>query len=48
MLKAFIKECLFFQTDKTRNPTMPTWILGIWAWLSIILLVISIYKIIKP
>ena len=42
MLKAFIKECLFFQTDRLKYI-----LIGIWAWFGIMLLVVSIYKIIK-
>lgn len=43
MLKSFIKECLFFQTDNSYYK-----LLGICGWLCIINVVVNIYKIIKP
>lgn len=42
MLKSFIKECLFFQTDNSYNK-----LLGIFGWFGIINVVVNIYKIIN-
>jgi len=41
-MKAFILECLLFQTDRTYNPPIPTWVIGVLTWIYILLIVLDI------
>jgi hypothetical protein len=47
MIKKFIIECLLFQTDKTYNPSIPTWVIGVFTWVQILIIIFGVIKIIK-